>query len=141
MAKLKEDEKIIQFTFGLDDPELEDEERLRFSRRMLRELRDIDEVEKAERTEDPNPEASSMPGFISKPGFTILIGVVTASVGIDNVKKFLEFLVDRLQDKPMKVIIKVGEKEIVIEAHSRYELAKLKKTALDFVKAMDEDND
>jgi len=42
MAKSREEENIIQFTFGLDDPELEDEERLKFSKKLLRELRNLD---------------------------------------------------------------------------------------------------
>ena len=55
------DEGIIQFTFGLDEPELEDEQRLKFAKKLLRELRNLDEVERAERTEDLTPETGSKP--------------------------------------------------------------------------------
>ncbi len=63
---------------------------------MLRELRNLDEVERADRTEDLTPEAGS------KPGFATLVGMLTAEVSFQNIKAFLVFLGDRLQDKPIK---------------------------------------
>jgi hypothetical protein len=69
------DSRTIQFTFAVDDPELDDERRLKIASKLLRELRDLDEVEKVDRAEDFNPEAGS------KPGFATLIGVLTAQVG------------------------------------------------------------
>ena len=48
MVKPREDKNIVEFTFGLDEPELEDEEQLKFSKRLLRELRNLDEVERVE---------------------------------------------------------------------------------------------
>ncbi|MGB5715415.1 MAG: hypothetical protein WBM44_31455 [Waterburya sp.] len=67
-------EKTLQFTFSLDEPELEDEQRLKFAKKLLRELRNLDEVEKADHTEDLTPEAGS------KPGFATLLGSITALV-------------------------------------------------------------
>lgn len=84
------DEGTIQFTFGLDEPELEDEQRLKFAQRLLRELRNLDEVEKADRTEDLTPEVGG------KPGFATLIGSITALVHVKNIKAFFGFLGDRL---------------------------------------------
>ena len=133
MAEPREDETIIQFTFGLNEPELEDEERLKFSQKMLRELRNLDEVERAERTEDLEPEAGS------KIGFATLIGILTAHVSLKNLKKFWDFLVDRLQDKPIKGKIKSGDKELEFEVHSRHELAELEKTALKIFSVIGED--
>jgi len=130
MAKSREEENIIQFTFGLDDPELEDEERLKFSKKLLRELRNLDEVEKADRAEDLDPEAGS------KPGFATLLGTLTAQVSFENIKGFLGFLGDRLQDKPIKGRIKVGENEVEFEVKSRQELAEFEKTALRLIEAM-----
>ena len=124
------DEGTIQFTFGLDDPELEDEQRLKFAKKLLRELRNLDEVERADRTEDLTPEAGS------KPGFATLIGSVTALVRVKNIKAFLGFLGDRLQDKPIKGSIKVGDNEVTFEVKSRQELAEFEKTALNLIAAM-----
>ena len=133
MADNREDEKMIQFTFGLDAPELEDEERLKFSQKLLRELRNLDEVERAERTEDLAPEAGS------KPGFATLIGTLTAQVSFNNFLGFLGFLGDRLEDKPIKGSIAVGNNKIEFEVTSRQELAAFEKTALNLIAAMGRD--
>lgn len=53
-------EPTIKFTFAIDDPELDDERRQKIANKLLREIRDLDEVEKADRTEDLNPEAGNM---------------------------------------------------------------------------------
>ncbi len=84
------DETTIQFTFGLDESEFEDEQRQKFAQKMLKELRNLDEVEKADRTEDLTPEAGS------KPGFATLIGSITALVNVKDIKAFFGFLGDRL---------------------------------------------
>ena len=135
MAEPREDEKIVQFIFGLNEPELEDEERLKFSQKMLRELRNLDEVERADRTEDLDPEAGS------KIGFATLLGILTAQISLQNLRKFFEFLVDRLQDKPIKGKFKSGDKELEFEVNSRHELAELEKTALKIFSVMGEDRD
>ncbi len=123
-------EETIQFTFGLDEPELEDEQRLKFAQKLLRDLRNLDEVEKADRTEDLTPEAGS------KPGFATLIGSITALVHVKDIKAFLGFLGDRLQDKPIKGSIKVGENQVEFEVKSRQELAEFETTALNLIAAM-----
>ena len=123
---------IIQFTFAIDDPELDDDRRQKFAQKLLRELRNLDEVEKCDRTEDSHPEAGS------KPGFATLIGVLTAEVSVKNIQAFLGFLGDRLQDKPIKGSIKMGDKHVEFEVKSRQELAEFKKTALNLIAAMGE---
>lgn len=124
--------KAIEFVLGLDDPDLEDEQKLKFARNLLRELRDLDEVEKADRTEDLNPEVGS------KPGFATLIGSITALVHVKNIRAFFGFLGDRLQDKPIKGSIKVGENQVKFEVKSRQELAEFEKTALNLIAAMNQ---
>ena len=123
-------EPIIQFTFAVDDPELDDDRRQRLAHRLLQELRNLDEVERADRTEDLHPEAGS------KPGFATLIGILTAEVSVKNIKGFLEFLGDRLQDKPIKGSIKMGDNQVEFEVKSRQELAEFEKTALKLIEAM-----
>ena len=131
MAELREEERIIQFTFGLDEPELEDSERLKFVKKLLPELRNLDEVEKADRAEDLTPEVGS------KPGLATLIGTLTAQVSFNNITGFLGFLGDRLQDKQIKGSIKVGDNEVEFEVKSRQELAEFEKTALNLIAAME----
>ena len=57
-----------------------------------------------------------------------------------NIKGFLGFLSDRLQDKPIKGRVKVGENEVEFEVKSRRELAESEQTALRLISAMDKDN-
>ncbi len=128
------DNRTIQFTFAVDYPELDDNRRQKIASNLLRELRDLDEVEKAYLSEDMHPEAGS------KPGFATLIGFVTAKVSIENIKGFLSFLGDRLGDKPLEISVKVGDKEVSIKAKSRQELLESEKIAKDLLAAMGGDN-
>ncbi|WP_445635711.1 Sugar ABC transporter permease [Nostoc sp. DSM 114161] len=123
-------EPTIQFTFGVDDPELDDERRQKIANKLLREIRDLDDVEKADRAEDLNPETGS------KPGFATLTGVLTAEVSMKNVKGFLSFLGDRLGDKPIKINVKLGDKEVNIEAKSRQELLETERLAKELLTVM-----
>lgn len=123
-------DRTIQVTFAVHDPELDDDRRQKITSNLLRELRDLDEVEKAYLSEDMQPE----PG--SKPGFATLIGFITAKVNIQNIKGFLSFLGDRLGDKPIKVSVKVGDKEVIIEDNSRQELLETEKIAKNLLAAI-----
>jgi hypothetical protein len=127
------DDCTIQFTFAIDDPELDDDRRDKIARQLLPELRKQDEVVKADLTEDLNPEAGSK-------GFATLIGVLTAEVSIKNIKGFLSFLSDRLKDQSLEITVKVGEKEVSIKAKSRQELLESEKIAKDLLTAMGGDN-
>ena len=122
----------IYFTFGLDDPDLEDEEKSKFAKKLLKHLRDCDEVESVERTEDLNPEKGS------RPGFATVIGFLTAEVTVKNIKDFLSFLSDRIQDKSLKIRVKVGEDEIELIANSESELKKIEETALNLMEKIRE---
>jgi hypothetical protein len=128
------EETLIQFTFGLEATDLEDEEKLKFAKKLLSELRNLDEVERANRTEDINPEAGS------KPGLATLVGVLTAEVSFKNLQAFLGFLGDRLQDKQIKIKVKVGEQEVEIEAKSQKELAIAEETVMRLQAAMERGN-
>lgn len=128
----EEKDTIVQFTFGLDTPDIEDEEKLQFSRKLLPELRELDEVIRADRAENLTPEAGS------KPAFETLLGVLSAEVSLENVKKFLGFLGERLKDEPIKGTIKMGDKEVQFEVRSSKELKELESTALKLIEAMKE---
>ncbi|PHJ67040.1 hypothetical protein VF14_27790 [Nostoc linckia z18] len=130
------DEPTIKFTFVVDDADLDDEERQKIANKLLREIRELDEVEKAERTEDLNPEAGS------KSAFATLIGVLTAEVSMKNVKSFFSFLSDRLADKPIKINLKVAaeSKEVNIEVKSRKELQEAERLVEKLLEKMDSGN-
>jgi hypothetical protein len=117
------EDTVIQFTFAVNEPSLDDGERQKLAKRLLQQLRNLDEVEKVDRCEDLNPEVGS------KPGFATLVGVLVAEVNVKNFKAFLSFLGDRLGDKPIAINIKVGDKEVKIEARSRKELMEAEQIA------------
>ena len=62
--------------------------------------------------------------------------MVTAEVSFKNIKGFLGFFGDRLQDKPIKGSIAVGNNKVEFEVKSRQELAEFEKTALTLIAAM-----
>lgn len=128
------DESLVEITLIFNDPDLENEEKRKFAQKLLSELRNLDEVERANRAEDINPEAGS------KLGLATLVGVLTAEVSFKNVKSFLSFLGDRLQDKPIKIKVKVGEQEVEIEAKSQQELVAAEATVMRLQAAMERGN-
>ena len=86
------EEAIAQFTFTVDDPELDEEERQDIATGLLRQLNKLDEVESVDRAKDIHPKEGHRGG-------ENLIGVLTAKVSLDNIKKFFGSLRDRLDDK------------------------------------------
>jgi hypothetical protein len=112
----------IKITFGLSNPNIEDDERLQFSKRVLSELRNLDEVKRADRTEKESSESGEK-------GFTTLVGFLTAEVTLSNLKKFTGWMGDRFSDQPMRVKVKVGDQEVELEARSKTELAQVEQVA------------
>lgn len=53
------DALTVQLTFAVNDPELNDEERQEIAQKLLRQLKQLDEVEKVCRAEDSNLEEGS----------------------------------------------------------------------------------
>lgn len=130
---VEEKDLIVEFTFGLDAPDIEDSEKLYFSKRLLPELRNLDEVIRADRAEDLSEKEG-----IPKSALTPLVGVLTAEVSWKNFKKFLGSLGDRLKDKPIKGSIKVGKDEASFEVGSIQELKEVEKTLANLMEKMKE---
>jgi hypothetical protein len=123
------DSTTVQFIFGLDAPDLEEGDRVKFARQLLPELRQMDEVERADRLEDVISEAGAK-------GFATLAGWLTAEVSAKNIKGFLAWMGDRVADKPVKVKVKVGDREVELEAKSRQELTDLEPVAMKLIAAL-----
>lgn len=100
---------LVQFTLGLDAPDLDDDQRLKFATQLLPELRQVDQVERADRAE----EATSEPGA---KGYTALVGWLTADVSVKNIVGFLGWMGSRFADTPVKVKVKVGDREVELES-------------------------
>jgi hypothetical protein len=106
------DNILFTVTFTDEDQELGD----RHASSLMRELRDLDEVEEVSRVKDPNPPAGNMSAF----GF--LTGMLVAEATAENGKKLLVFLGDRLGNKAIKLKVEGNGKSLEVEASSKEEL-------------------
>jgi len=129
------DQQTIQFTFAVNDPQLEDAERQEIARKLLRELRQLDEVENVDFAKDSKLEAGA------KSALATIVGVLTAEVSIENIQKVLGFIGDRIPNKPIVIKVKVGDREVEIEAKSRKELEDAERVARQLLEQMQESDD
>jgi hypothetical protein len=100
-------ESLVEITFALDNSD--DYERQEFAKKLLKQLREQGDAESVERTEDLSSEAGS------KGGLDKLVGVLTAEVKLDKVVSFLGFVGSKFAEKPMKIHVKDGDREVTIE--------------------------
>jgi hypothetical protein len=106
----------IKLTIQFNDPELEPAQMDEQAQLLLDELRDIPEIITVDRVIDLSPPIDS------KAGGGFLVGLLTAELNINNVKKIFQFLRDRLGGKQIEMAVKLGDdKEISIKASSREE--------------------
>lgn len=117
----------LKLTIAFNDPTLDAEELDEQAQRLLSELKEMDEVDHANRVVDPNPPD----GNKSVGGF--LVGLLTAEVSVANAKKLLGFLGDRLSGKPIELEVEGNGKKLKVSAHSREELEAAIKAAQDFI--------
>ncbi len=85
----------IKFTIAFNDPDLDSEELEDPAQNLLAQMRELDEIETVDRVLDPNPPAGN------KSVGAILVGLLTAQVNKENARKLLNFLGDRLGNKPI----------------------------------------
>ena len=102
-------ESLVEVTFALDDPSLDDYERQDFTKKLLKQLREQGDAESVERTDTLSSEVGS------KAGWDKLIGVLTAKVSLDKVVSFLGFVGGKFAEKPIKISVKDGDFEVTID--------------------------
>lgn len=119
----------VKLTIALNEPNLDAEEIEQQTRNLLREVKDLDEVEQASLV----GVAETPSGSKAFGGF--LLGVLQAEVSVANLKKLLGFLGDRLGNKPIKLALKTPDgREINLEASSREEFEFAMQQAQEFLK-------
>lgn len=98
---------------AVSDPDAEELDK--FTRNLLREMKDLD-VESAElvAVEDIPEEAKAFGGF--------LIGRLTAEVNAKNIKAILGYLRDRLGSRPIELEVEANSKKLKVKASSQQEL-------------------
>ncbi len=116
-------ESLVEVTFALNDPSLDEYEQQEFAKKLLKQLREQGDAETVERSDDLNTEVGS------KGGLDKLVGVLTAEVKFGNVVKFFGFVGEKFAEKPIKVHVKVGDREVTIEGTGEKAIAQAKEVA------------
>jgi hypothetical protein len=122
-----EDDSNIGLTINFNDPEADAEELDEEVQRLLRQMRDIDEVEAVDRVLDPNPPEGN------KAVLGFIVGMLTAQVNPNNVKSLMGFLRDRLSGKAIELEIESHGKKLTVKAHSQAELIAAIEAAQKFI--------
>lgn len=106
----------VKLTIHFNDPDLDEEERDEESRRLLTQLRDLDEVETVERVLDPNPPEGNkaLGGFLT--------GMVRTEAKPANLQPLFNFLGSRPGYTPIEMEVEVRGKKLKLKANSREEL-------------------
>ena len=119
----------IKLTINFNDPDLDPEERDEQVRRLMNELKQMDEVETVDRVLDPNPPEGN------KAVGAMLVGLLAMQVNLANAQKLMGFLGDRLGGKPIELELEANGKKLKVSAHSREELEAAIAAAQKFVAA------
>ena len=119
----------VKLTIAVNDSSLDAEELDELTRNLLREMKDLDELEKVDLVAvEEMPEGSKAFG-----GF--LMGVLQAEVNAANIKRALEFIGDRLGGKQIELEVEANRKKIKVKASSREELLAAMQAAQQFVES------
>lgn len=121
------DTSNVKLMIHFNDPDLDPEDRDEEAQKLLRQLKEIDEVESVDRVLDPNPPEGN------KALGAMLIGFLTAEVNPSNAKALFGFLSDRLGGKPIELEVEANGKKLKVSAHSREELETAIALAQNFV--------
>ncbi len=107
----------IKLNIHFADPDLDAEELDEASRRLLTQLKDLDEVESVERVVDPNPPAGNktLGGFLP--------GILRTEVKPPNLQPLFRFLEKRSGYSPIEIEVEIGERKVKVKANSREDLA------------------
>ncbi len=118
----------VKLTINFNDPEADASEREREVQSLLKQLKDLDEIESVGRVPDPNPPA----GNKSIGGF--LVGILTAEIKIENFTKLMGLLSHPLAGKPIELEVEANGKKIKLKANSPKDFEAAVEAAKDLVK-------
>ena len=124
--KMRE-ESEIKFIIALSDPDLDEEELDEAGRNILREMNELDTVERASLVKSKQTPAGSK--AIS--GFGL--GIVEAVIKIGNIKGFMDFLGTRFSDKPIEMQVEANGRKLKLKASSQEDLIAAIRAAEDFI--------
>ena len=122
-----EDPSHIKLTITIVDPNLDTEDREREVQRLLDEMLSLDEIERVDRTLDPNlrEESRSLVG--------LLPGALTAVVSPERAKDVFAFLNGALFNRIIEVKVEANGKKFEAKVSNQKDLDKALEAATKFV--------
>lgn len=119
--------QLIRLALHFNDPDLDLEEREKEVYKLQSQLKSLDEVEFVSRVLDSNPPENNktLGGF--------LVDLLMIEVSLDNFKKLMGFLGDRLSGKTIELEIEANGKKLKVKVNSREELTAAIQAAQSFV--------
>lgn len=118
----------LKFTLQFNDPDFDDEELEDEAQKLFSQLKDFDDIQ-VKRVVDPNPPEGN------KALGGVLVGLLTAEVSVENAKKLLGFLGDRLSGKVIELKVEGNGRSLEVKANSQAELMMAIEAARKFVEA------
>lgn len=109
-------ESTVKVTIALNEPDLDEEKLDQTTRNLLRDIKDLDEVEQASLVA-----VAEMPEGAKALGGELL-GIVTALVKIVNFQAFMSFLSERLIGKPVELEVEGNGKKLKVKVANQEEL-------------------
>lgn len=119
--------QLVRLTLQFNNPDLDPEEREEEVCKLQSQLKNLDEVESVSRVLDSHPPE----GNKALGGF--LVDLLMMEVSLDNFKKLLGFLGDRLSGKTIELEVEANGKKLKVKANSREELTAAIQAAQSFV--------
>jgi hypothetical protein len=116
----------VKVVINFNDPEANAEEREREVQRLLKQLKELDEIESVGRVPDPNPPIGT------KALGSYLIGLLTAEIKIDNFKKVMGFLGGRLMNKTIEFELEANGRKLKLKVNNQEDMEAAIKAAKDF---------
>lgn len=106
----------IKLTIAFIGSDLDAEEKDAEARRLLSQMKELEEIETVNQVLDPNPPE----GNKALGGF--LVGLLTAEVNPGNLKKLFEFLSNRLSGKPIELEVEANGRKLKVRANSQADI-------------------
>ncbi len=120
----------ITFSIHFNDPDLEAEEKDEQVRRLMAELKEMDEIDSVNRI----PDLDSSEGSKALGGF--LVGWLTARVkSVANAKQLLKYFRVILRNKPIELVVEGNGKKLKLKANNLEELEATINAAQNFIAA------
>lgn len=119
---------IVKFTIMFSDPDLDDEELESQAWSLLRQLREVEDIETVNRVIDSSPLGSKSIG-------SYLIGLLTAEISKEKSGSLIQFFREHIGSKQIELEVEANGRRLKLKAGSRRDLEAALSAAQKFVEA------